>query len=172
MKEKTIISREEIYLKIRELALRIDKDYAGRSLVCIGILNGSFIFFSDLVRCLKINVYCGFVGFTSYEENVNTKDLKYTLPLSADVKNKHVLIIEDIIDTGISISKSNLHNKLLDKGALSVKLCALLSKPSKRVDNSIKIDYLGFEIPDIYVYGYGMDSNGLHRNLDSIKALE
>jgi len=172
MKEKILISKKEIDAKIRELAQHIDADYANDELVCLGILNGAVVFFSDLVRQISIKIYCGFVGFSSYENNINTHNLKYTLPLTVDVKNKHVLIVEDIIDTGISISNSHIYNRLIDLGALSVKLCALLSKPSKQIDISVKIDYLGFEIPDIYVYGYGMDNNGLYRNLDCIKFLE
>ena len=172
MKEKILISREEIDVKVRELATCISADYADNELVCLGILNGAVVFFSDLIRQISIDIYCGFVGFSSYENNINTHNLKYTLPLTVDVKDKHVLVVEDIIDTGVSISRSQIYTKLFELGALSVKLCALLSKPSKRIDYSAKIDYLGFEIPDIYVYGYGMDNNGLYRNLDCIKFLE
>ena len=167
-----LISQEEINNRLCELARQIDTDYAGKQLVCIGILNGSFMFFSDLVKKISINTECGFIGSHSYNGLETTNNIIQTIPITIDINNKDVLIIEDIIDTGLSITNTDIFNVLYNMGAKSVKLCSLLSKPSKRIAFNFNIDYLGFEIPNVFVVGYGLDYLNLYRNIPCIRIIK
>lgn len=168
---RPLLSSKEIQDKVNELAEKISKDYNGKELICIGILNGAYMFFTDLTRKITIPIECAFIGISSYNGYNTTGNTTITHKLTNSIKNKHVLIVEDIIDTGTTLYKSDIIKKFKNSGALSVKICSLLSKPSRKIYN-IDIDYTGFVIDDHYVYGYGLDLDQLHRNLDYIMYID
>lgn len=168
---RILITREQISERVKELADQISYDYRGRKLHIAGILNGSFIFLADLVRCLSIPVEIDFISFSSYGGSRDScGSINIRMDLNSDVRNKDVLIVDDIIDTGFTLSRSGIIDRLVSNGAESVKICTLLNKPSRRMVE-IVIDYFGFTIPDEFVVGYGMDYSGLHRNLPYIAVI-
>lgn len=169
MNQKVLLSKLQIQQKVLELAKEIAKDYKDKDLVLIGILNGSFIFLSDLIRelfLLGINPKLYFTGISSYQ---NTKESSkkpiLTLDLKSSLEEKEVLIVEDIVDTGYSVDY--LLSYLQAKNPQSIKVCTLLSKPSRR-EKEVAINYLGFEIDDVWVEGYGMDTEGKFRGSPDI----
>ena len=164
---RPLISKDMIEERIQALAKKISEDYEGKELVCVGILTGAYMFFADLTRKIDIDIYIDFIRISSYSNNKSSGNVKIQFDLKNDIKGKHVLLVEDIIDTGFSFYKSDIVAKMLKKGALSCKIAALASKPTKMI-YPIKIDYLGFELPDKYVVGYGFDTNELGRNLEEI----
>jgi hypoxanthine phosphoribosyltransferase len=169
---RVIVTQEQISLRVHELAEQISDDYKDSRLHIAGILNGSFIFLADLVRCLNIPVEIDFISFSSYgSSTVSCGNITTRIELNSDVKNKDVLIVDDIVDTGYTLTKSGIIQQLISCGAKSVKICALLDKPSRRKTNII-VDYSGFTIPDEFVVGYGMDYSGLHRNLPYIAVMK
>lgn len=161
-----MIPREEIETKIKELAEKIKKDFKDQDVICIGLLKGSVIFMSDLIKELDIPLYIDFMSVSSYGSGTNTTGVvKILKDTDFDVKDKKLLIIEDIIDTGLTLKY--VKEFLMTKGAKSVNICTLLDKPERRkVD--IKSDYTGFVIPDEFVVGYGLDFDQKHRNLPYI----
>ncbi|OIQ19892.1 MAG: hypoxanthine phosphoribosyltransferase [Bacteriovorax sp. MedPE-SWde] len=165
MSVSTYISAEKIQERINEIAHLVDIDYNGEEVVVIGVLNGAFMFVSDLIRAMQTPVYLDFIAVSSYEGTESTGKLKMLKDIKVDVKDKHVLIIEDIVDTGLTITK--LKALMLERGPKSLKLASLLHKPS-RTEHKVDIDYLGFEIEDKFVIGYGLDFNGLYRELPYI----
>ncbi len=165
MSVSTYISAEKIQERINEIAHLVDIDYNGEEVVVIGVLNGAFMFVSDLIRAMQTPVYLDFIAVSSYEGTESTGKLKMLKDIKVDVKDKHVLIIEDIVDTGLTITK--LKTLMLERGPKSLKLASLLHKPS-RTEHKVDIDYLGFEIEDKFVIGYGLDFNGLYRELPYI----
>lgn len=170
--DKVLITQEQIANRVRELAKQISYDYKDRKLHIAGILNGSFIFLADLVRCLNIPVEIDFISFSSYGSSKESSgNINVRMDLNSDIRNKDILIVDDIIDTGFTLSKSGIVDQLMSYGAKSVKICALLDKPSRRKADII-IDYSGFTIPDEFVVGYGMDFSGLHRNLPYIATIK
>lgn len=159
---KTLLTREEVEKRIKELAKEIEKDYCGKDLLVIGLLKGSIMFMSDLIKEMDLPVMIDFMSVSSYSGTTSTgviNVLKYT---DISVKDKDVLIVEDIIDTGLTLS--HVKKLLEDRGAKSLKICTLLDKPSRRTIE-MKGDYVGFEIPDEFVVGYGLDYDQHHRNL-------
>ncbi|RUM35057.1 MAG: hypoxanthine phosphoribosyltransferase [Archaeoglobus sp.] len=162
MKLELLIGRDEIGRRVKELAEEISRDY--ESPLMLGILNGAFIFMADLVREMKIPVEIEFVRVKSYR-GVNTTGKVEILMDVSDVKDKDVLIVEDIVDTGITMNF--LVKRVMKRGASSVKVCTLLDKPSRRIVDVIP-DYVGFTIPDYFVVGYGLDYNGMYRELPEI----
>jgi len=169
MKLKLLINKEEIKNKVKELAEKINKDYKEKEPILIGILNGCFVFMADLVRELKIPVEIDFVKIRSYAGTETTGKIEMKLDIERDIRNKDVIIIEDIVDTGLTLNY--LVKYLKRKGAKSIKICALLDKPKRRrVD--IKIDYLGFKIPNLFVVGYGLDVDERFRELPEIYYIE
>ena len=165
-KIETLLSKEVIAKRVAELGAQITKDYAGQELVCVCILKGSILFFSDLVRELDLSVEFDFIRASSYgNERSSSGDVKITKDLSGSINDKNVLVIEDIVDTGITL------NFLLDlfksRNPKSLKLCTLLQKPANKVKD-VKIDYLGFTIENHYVVGYGLDAAEKYRNLDFV----
>lgn len=161
-----MISAEEISKKVDELAERINRDYEGQSIIIIGVLKGSFMFLSDLVKRITLPAEVYFIEASSYGSGTQTTGVvKISKDVDRDLTGENVIIVEDIIDTGITMDK--VMELLRARGAKSVKLCACLSKPDRRkVD--IKIDYLGFEVPDEFVIGYGLDVDEKYRNLPYI----
>lgn len=162
-----LFSETQIQQKVADLANQISREYENDSLLAVGILNGSVLFLADLVRYMQIPLEYDFVGFSSYEGCMSNGPLEITKRLKADVNGKRVLIVEDIIDTGRTLCESNLVTAMLNKGAVDVKLCSFLDKPARRV-HSVQIDFTGYVIDDYFVVGYGLDYNGLYRNLPYI----
>jgi hypoxanthine phosphoribosyltransferase len=165
-----LVASEDIQAKVRELGERITRDYREEKLLLVGILRGAVVFLSDLMRHLELPCEIDFMDISSYGTGTQTSGVVRILKdLEEDITGRHVLIIEDIIDTGLTLSY--LRRMLLQRGPASLEICALLSKPSRRqVDLSVK--YLGFEVPDEFVVGYGLDFAGAYRNLPDIHALE
>ncbi|OUR98487.1 hypoxanthine phosphoribosyltransferase [Halobacteriovorax marinus] len=157
-----LISREEIRKRVEELGQQITKDYAGEELVVVGVLKGSFVFCADLIRELNLPVHLEFMSVSSYEGTESTGNLKINLDISTNVEGKNVLLVEDIVDTGFTIS--TLSKLFKNKNPKSVKLATLLYKPA-RLEHKVDIDYLAFEIEDHFVIGYGLDFNGRFREL-------
>lgn len=161
------ISEEKIQARIQEMANQISKDYANCELIVVAVLNGSFIFCADLVRKLKLaSVQVEFIGASSYGEGTTSSgNVKIYLDLKRDIKDKHVLVVEDIVDTGHTLN--SLLSILQSRGPKNLKLASLLFKPARLI-HKVPIDYLGFEIDDKFVIGYGLDFAGNYRQLPYI----
>ena len=159
---KTLLTREEVEKRIKELAKEIEKDYCGKDLLVIGLLKGSIMFMSDLIKEMDLPVMIYFMSVSSYSGTTSTGVINVLKDTDISVKDKDVLIVEDIIDTGLTLS--HVKKLLEDRGAKSLKICTLLDKPSRRTVE-MKGDYVGFEIPDEFVVGYGLDYDQHHRNL-------
>ncbi|MFR4520262.1 MAG: hypoxanthine phosphoribosyltransferase [Fusobacterium sp.] len=160
---EVLISREKVEERIKELAKEIEKDYAGKELVCVGLLKGSVMFMADLIKSIDLDLRIDFMKVSSYGSGTNsTGVVKILKDVDVDLAGKDVLIVEDIIDTGLTIL--NVKDFLSKKNPNSVKVCTLLDKPSRRVVE-VKGEYVGFEIPDEFVVGYGLDLDEKYRNL-------
>ena len=161
---EVLYSREQIADRVKELGAEITKAYAGtKELVLVGILKGSVIFFSDLIREIDLTVRCEFMGISSYgTETKSSGVVKITSDLTTAIEGKDVLIVEDIVDTGLSMNY--LRENFATRKPNSVKICSLLDKPSNR-KIPIDVDFIGFEIPNLFVIGYGLDLAGHYRNL-------
>jgi hypoxanthine phosphoribosyltransferase len=161
-----LISRQEIKKTIAKLAKQIRKDYEGKNPVIISVLKGSAVFFADLIRELNIPLQIEFVQVSSYGSGTESSGkIKVIQRLRTSIKDRHVLVIEDIVDTGNTLSY--LLKYLARKKPASLKLCALTDKPSRR-KVPVKIDYLGFTVPDKFIVGYGIDFNEEYRYLPDI----
>ena len=169
-KLQVLVPREEIESAVRKIAADITRDYRGKNPLLIGILKGSFIFLADLVRQLDFPLEIEFVRVSSYGSGTQTSGkVKMVHGLKLNVKGRHVLVVEDIVDTGITLSF--LMDYLKKKNPVSLKLCALTDKPScHRVP--VKIDYLGLTMPDKFLVGCGLDCDEKYRNLPDICCLE
>ncbi|MEZ4606700.1 MAG: hypoxanthine phosphoribosyltransferase [Deinococcales bacterium] len=160
------LGEEMIAKRIKELGEEISRDYESKNLHMICVLNGAFIFMADLVRAISIPLSTDFMSVSSYGSRTATSgEVRLTQDLSSSLKHKHVIIVEDIVDTGLTMRY--LINYLKVREPLSVKVASLLSKPARR-QVEVEIDYLGFEIDDAFVYGYGLDVDYLYRNLPFI----
>lgn len=165
-KVETLIAREKIEERIKELAKKIEKEYIGKNLVCIGLLKGSVLFLSDLVKEIDLPLSIDFMSVSSYgSEMTSSGNIKILKDVDLNLNGKSVLIVEDIIDTGLTLDF--VQKFILAKGAMDIKTCTLLSKPERRLVD-VKVDYIGFEVPDKFVVGYGLDYNQSHRNLPYI----
>ena len=164
-KKKVLITKTMLQRRIKELAKQIENDYKGKDLTVICLLKGSVYFTADLTKYLRKNVIVECMRLSSYEGTNSTGVIKMKLDLDEPVTNKHILIIEDIIDTGRTLSY--LVDYLKGENPASLKICTLLNKPDRRVIN-INPDYSGFTIPNLFVIGYGMDYNEKYRNLPTI----
>ncbi len=161
-----LIDAETIAQRVEELAGEIEADYRGKDLTVVGVLSGSFIFMGDLVRALRLPLRCDFLGLSSYGPATKSSGVvAITKDLREPLEGQHVLIVEDIVDTGLTMSY--LLENLSTRHPESIKSVALLSKPARR-QTSVSIDYLGFTIEDYFVAGYGLDVSGLYRNLPYI----
>ena len=160
------ISAEKISLRVKELAEQISADYKGEKLTVICVLKGSFIFCADLVRSISVPVEVEFVQVSSYgSERVSSGEIDFKLPLKNSIEGKNVIVVEDIVDTGNTLDF--LLKYFAEKKPKTLKLTSLLFKPVK-LQKEVKIDYLGFEIEDKYVIGYGLDDNEMYRELPYI----
>ena len=163
---KEIITSKEIKNRIEELGKKISEDYKNNELVLVGVLKGSFVFMADLVRSVDIPLEVDFLEISSYESTASSGIVRITKDLKNSIENKHVLIVEDIVDTGLTMKFLVEH--LNAKKPLSLKIASFLTKPQKYKLN-FEINYSGFEIEDIFVVGYGLDYNGKFRNLPSVR---
>ena len=168
--QEILIENETVQVKVQELADKISKDYAGKDLLLVCILKGSFIFCADLVRKMTIPVTMDFMAVSSYRDRaVSSGAVMILKDLDSSIEGKHVLIIEDIVDTGLTL-KYLLEN-LKSRQPLSVEVCTLLDKPSRRkADVSVK--YNGFEVPDVFIVGYGLDYQEKYRHLPDVCVLK
>jgi hypoxanthine phosphoribosyltransferase len=167
---RVLVSSEEIQEKVREIGDRITEDYQSKNLLLVGILRGAVVFLSDLMRHLELPCEIDFMEVSSYGADTTSSGVVRILKdLEEGITDRHVLIVEDIIDTGLTLSY--LRRSLLARKPASLEICALLSKPSRRqIDLDVK--YVGFEVPDVFVVGYGIDFAGAYRNLPDIRALD
>lgn len=160
-----LISEEQIQRKIKSLAQKISKDYNNKDLLVIGILKGSFMFFSDLIRHINVPLKVDFIIASSYVKKSSSGEVKIHYFPREEIQGKDVLLVEDIIDTGISLKI--IKDKILSLNPASLKICVLLDKKERRVVD-VPIDYKGFEIPNKFVVGYGLDYQEMFRNLPYI----
>lgn len=167
---KVLIPLEKIEARLAEMAQEINNDYAGREIVAVCILKSSFVFFSDILRKLDLPLHCEFLAVSSYgDRRVSSGEVKVTLDINEPLENKHVIIFEDIVDTGLTLAY--LLQNLKARRPASLRTAALLVKPeSMRID--VPVDYVGFKIGPEFVIGYGMDYAGKYRGLPYIGYLE
>ena len=163
---ETLISKETITEKIKEIAKQIEKDYEGKDIHFICVLKGGVIFMVDLARNINKNVYINFMDVSSYGNATESSgNLKILMDLDEPIAGKDVIIVEDIVDSGRTLTM--LKELLLSRNPASLRICTLLDKPDRRV-SQVDIDYTGFRIPDEFVVGYGLDYAQKYRNLDFI----
>ena len=161
-----LISEKQIKEKVIELGQKIEKDYKGQEIFLIGVLKGASVFISDLMRCINLDVKIDFMSVSSYGMSTTSSGIvKILKDIDQDISNKNVIIVEDIIDTGLTLNY--LKDYLLKKNAKSIKICTLLDKPERRKCD-IQVDYIGFEIEDKFIVGYGIDYKEMYRNLPYI----
>lgn len=166
---KILFTKEQIEKRVAELGKEISDKYRGEDVLMVCVLKGSSIFYADLVRAMDIPVEFDFIHVSSYEGSSTTGEVKINKDLTVDVKGKNIVVVEDIIDTGVTMKA--LVPMLLARGPKSVSVCAMLDKPARRrVD--FKGDYIGFEIPDEFVIGYGLDYAHKYRNIPEICAFD
>ena len=168
--KEVLLSEEEIETRVKELGKEITKDYEGKNLLVVGILKGAVIFMAELCKHIDLPIMIDFMAVSSYGSSTeSTGEVKIIKDLDFSVEGKDVLIVEDIIDTGLTLSY--LSEILKKRGANSVRIATLLDKPDRR-NIEVKVDYLGFSIPDEFVVGYGLDYAELYRNLPYIAAIK
>lgn len=166
----TMLDRETIAARVQELGAQITKDYQDKNLVLVVVLKGSFVFAADLARAIDLPLRLDFLGVRSYGEGTETSGVvQITQDLSKPIAGEDVLIVEDIVDTGLTIA--HLMDLFRTRGPKSVKVCSLLHKPA-RARVAVKVDYLGFTIEDKFVVGYGLDFAERHRNLPYIGVVQ
>ncbi|MDR3560001.1 MAG: hypoxanthine phosphoribosyltransferase [Negativicutes bacterium] len=168
--KETLLDQEILAGRIKELGARISADYAGKRILMIGILRGAVIFMADLARAIDVPVAIDFMAVSSYGASSKSSGVVRILKdLDENVEGRHLLIVEDIIDTGLTLNY--LLENLRSRKPASLKICTLLNKPSRR-KAEVPIDYNGFDIPDYFVVGYGLDYDGNYRNLPFIGVLK
>lgn len=168
--EKIMFTEEQIDKRVRELAKQLNEDYQGERIYCIGVLKGSGMFMMDLVRRLEIQVEFDFFTVSSYGNSANSNGCVNIIhDVRISVKDKNILLIEDIVDTGNTLSY--LKECLNERGCRSVKIATMLDKPSRRI-NDLHADYVGFEVPDAFIVGYGLDYAEKYRNFPYIGILK
>jgi hypoxanthine phosphoribosyltransferase len=167
---EVLLSEDQIRSRIKELGTEITRDYAGLNPLLIGVLKGACFFLSDLLRAVDTRVAIEFMAISSYGSSTRTSgEVRILKDLDVPIEGRHILVVEDIVDTGLTLSY--LLANLQSRGAASVKLAALLDKYERR-EKDVKIDYLGFKIPDEFVVGYGLDFAERYRNLPFIGVLK
>ncbi len=165
---RPLLTTDQIRTRVAELGHRISLDYAGKEILAIAALKGAFMFFSDLVRALDIPVKVDFLGASSYRGTETTGKVQIYQNLTEQITDRHVLLVDDIIDTGVTLDK--IRSELLSQQPASLKICTLLDKPSRR-RVPVPVDYVGFEVPDLFIVGYGIDYNGMFRALPYVAVL-
>ncbi len=165
-----LLTGEQIQTRISELGAQIARDYAGRNPLLLGVLKGAFVFMSDLMRAIDLKLAVEFMAISSYGESTRSSgEVKIVKDLDVPIEGRDLIVVEDIVDTGLTLSY--LLANLASRGAASVKLAALLNKQERRL-RAVPIDYLGFDIPDAFVVGYGLDFAERYRNLPYIAVLK
>ncbi len=169
--KKVLLSQEQIQNRIAELGRELMADYADKNPVFVGVLKGVVVFYADMIRAFNAPCQLDFMWISSYKGTQSTGNMLVRQDVSADLKGRHVVILEDILDSGRSLQFTYQH--LLDKGAASVRICTLLDKPEGRKHGiTIQVDYTGFTIPNEFVVGYGLDYNEKYRNLPYVGILK
>ena len=173
--EQVLLSEEQIAQRVAEMGAQISLDYAGKDLMLVCILKGANIFLADLVRQITLPLSYDFVAVSSYGADTKSSGVVRILKdLDESVESKHVLVVEDIVDTGLTLRlsmPSRRHRNVTSRRAASVKICTLLDKPSRR-RMDVPVDYFGFKVEDRFVVGYGLDYAGKYRNLPYIGILK
>ena len=166
--ERILITEAEIKRRVGELARDIERDFQGRDLVIAALLNGTVLFLADLIRRLSLPLHLDFIGVSSYRDGTTPSRLIFTKELRLDVRGRDVLLVDDILDTGRTLKSVQAKLRLLKPASL--KTCVLLNKPARRKVR-VDADFIGFEIPDLFVVGYGLDHAERHRNLPFVGIL-
>ena len=167
--KEILFSEEQLKERVAQIAAQIDRDYAGKELMLVSVLRGSFIFMADLVRAITVPCTVDFMAVSSYGAGtVSSGQVQITKDLSEDITGRHLLVVEDILDSGNTLSY--LLEVLRARKPASIRLCTLLYKPERRV-KPVQLDYTGFTIPDAFVVGYGLDYDEHYRNLPYIGVL-
>lgn len=165
--QEILITKEEIEARVIALGEEITAVYQGQEIIMVGILRGAVIFMSDLARKIRVPVTFDFMDVTSYGQQAESSGIvRIIKDLEENIQGSHVLIVEDIIDTGLTLKY--VVNLLLTRDPASIKICTLLDKPDRRQEKQVTIDFNGFEIPDHFVVGYGLDYAEKYRNLEDI----
>ncbi len=165
-----LFDEEQIKSRILELGEQITNDYRGGDLVLVSVLKGSCIFLADLMRAIDLQLTIDFMSVSSYKDGtVSSGDVEILKDLSNSIRGKDVIVVEDIVDTGLTLSR--LLEILGSRGANSIKLASFLDKPGPRIKKELKIDYTGFVVPNKFLVGYGLDAAGRYRNLPFIAAV-
>lgn len=167
--ERVLLSKEEIENKVTEIGAQITADYEGKYPVFVGILKGCFVFMADLLRHVDVTCTMDFMAVSSYSGTKTTGAVKINKDLQHDIKGRHVILVEDILDSGITLNY--IKNYLSVREPASIKIATLLDKPARR-QADIKADYACFDVPDAFVVGYGLDYNEKYRNLPYIGILK
>lgn len=166
-----LFTAEQIKARVSELGKQIAKDYADKDLVLVGVLKGSCVFLSDLMREIDLKLSVDFMAVSSYKDSqVSSGDVEILKDLTHPIRGKDVVVVEDIVDTGLTLF--HLLELLHTRGANSIKVATLLDKPEPRIVKELKIDYCGFQIPNKFVVGYGLDAANRYRNLPFIAVLK
>lgn len=169
--QEVLITEEQIRSRIAQLGEELTREYAGKDPVIVGVLKGVVVFYSDMVRQIRVPCQMDFMWISSYQGTNSTGTMAVKRDIIADVKDRHVLILEDIYDTGNSLDFTYRH--LLSKQPASLKICTLLDKPERRRPGiTLKPDYVGFTVPNAFVVGYGLDYNEHYRNLPYVGILK
>ncbi len=164
---EVLFSAEQITERVKEMGAQISRDYQGKDLVLVGVLKGSCVFLADLMRAIDLPLSIDFMSVSSYKDGtVSSGDVEIIKDLSNPIRDKDVLVVEDIIDTGLTLSR--LLDILGSRGARSIMLASFLDKPEPRIKKELKIEYTGFVVPNHFVVGYGLDAAGRYRNLPFI----
>ena len=166
--ERVLITEGQIARRILVMAREIERDFRGREMVVVSLLNGTVMFLADLMRHLSLPLRLDFMGVSSYGAGTESGELVFTKELRLDMRGRDVLLIDDILDTGRTLSR--VLPKLHALKPRRIKICVLLDKPSRRIEN-VKANYIGFEIPDYFVVGYGLDFAERYRNLPFVGVL-
>ena len=167
--ERILVQADQIQKRVAQLAADLQRDLEGRQPLLVGVLTGAFVFMSDLVRNLKMDLEVDFVQVSSYGTSTVAGELKLIKDLTRPVEGREVVIVEDIVDTGHTLAW--LVQQMRQRGAASVRTCVLLNKPSRR-EVEVPLDYVGFDIPDAFVVGYGLDFAHKYRNLPYVAVLK
>ena len=169
--EKVLITEEQIRSRVAELGEELTRDYEGKDPVVVGVLKGVVVFYADMIRQIKTPCQMDFMWISSYAGTDSTGKMLVRQDVSADIEGRHVLILEDIFDTGNSLEFTVNHLK--KQNPASIKICTLLDKPERRrAGVTLKADYVGFTIPNAFVVGYGLDYNEKYRNLPYVGILK
>jgi hypoxanthine phosphoribosyltransferase len=166
--ERLLVTERMLARRTREMSRGIERDFRGREMVVVSLLNGTVMFLADLIRELSLPLRLDFIGVSSYGVGTESGELVFTKELRLDVRGRDVLLVDDILDTGRTLSR--VLPKLRALKPRRIKTCVLLDKPSRRVE-AVEADYVGFEIPDVFVVGYGLDFAERYRNLPFVGVL-